>query len=406
METKLDRRDVLAAAPAAVLGSFGDASWQRIVQDYRISSDVLNLENGNWGVMAQPVQRAYADHIERINRAGSVYTRCRYWQDFSAMLNKASQVLGVDADEIALTRNATEALAALILQYDCLEPGDSVLYADLDYGAMQRAMEATAQRAGARTHILSIPEPATYTKLVDFYVSAMEAQPRTKLILLTHISHRTGLCLPVQEISRQARARGIDVIVDAAHSWGQIDMTIPALDADFVGLNCHKWIGAPLGVGILYIKRSRLKTIRAHSLATRDEASETRGRVHLGTFNYAAALTIGDALDYHMAVGPQRKADRLAALRRRWVDAVRGIERIKVLTPVEDRRLSGAITSIRIDGLSAQAVAKRLRDEHGIFTVKRSGITAGDAVRITPALYNTMADMDRCAAALSAIAKS
>lgn len=406
----MDRRTLLAGTIAATQASacaakIGDnRAWAEIADDYDVTQDVLNLENGNWGIMAQPVLKAYQTNVARINSENSYYTRRAFWQDFQPIHADIAAFLGVEPGELAITRNATEALQSLILNYDGLSEGDAVLYADLDYGSMQRAVESLARSKGAKPVKLSVPEPATYDGLIQLYENAMDANPTSKLLLLTHISHRTGLKMPVKDIIEQAKKRGVDVILDAAHSWGQVELNIANVGADFAGLNLHKWIGAPLGVGLMVVRKPRLSAIAPHPLSAASEASSIRGRVHTGTMNYAAMLTIADALAYHRSIGPARKAQRLADLRSRWVSQVAGHPNIDVLTPVEDPRLSAGITSVRLANVSADDLSAQLLSRFGIFTVTRGGITAGDAVRITPALYNSMEDMDRCAAALLTLA--
>jgi len=210
-----------------------------------------------------------------------------------------------------------------------------------------------------------------------------------------------------KEIAAMARARGADVVVDAAHSFGQVDLKMTDIGADFVGCNLHKWIGAPVGVGVMYIKAGRLADID-RMLA--DESSDPNGidsRVHSGTSNFATMVTVPAALDFHDAVGPAHKAARIRYLRDRWVNAVRGVPGIDVLTP-DDPDLVAGITSFRLHGRTSradnQALASELLDRHGLFTFWRTGLAKGDCVRATPALYNTPADVDRLALALKTIA--
>src|SRR4029077_18060833 len=155
----------------------------------------------------------------------------------------------------------TEALQLLIGGYNRVKPGDTVLYSDLDYDSMQYAMNALHARRGVDVVKFDVPEPATRQAVLDAYARALEANPKTKLLLLTHVSHRTGLIMPIAEIARMAKAKGIDVIVDAAHSWEQMDFKVGELEGDLAGFNLHKWIGAPIGVGFLYIKKDRLADI-------------------------------------------------------------------------------------------------------------------------------------------------
>ncbi len=380
-----------------------DAFWRQVAAQYDTTREVIHLENGNWGMMARPVLQAYRDNLARVNCDTSYYTRRGMAADWTAARDALAAELGVAGNEIAFTRNATEALKALILGYNALTPGDTVLYADHDYDSMQACMDSLAARRGASVHKIALPYPATRQALIDAYAAAMAETPRLKLILLTHLGHRTGLVLPVREIAGVARGRGIATIVDAAHSWCQIDMDIGALDCDFVGINCHKWLGAPLGVGAIYIRRGALSAIDRDPANPASASDTIQARIHTGTVDFAAPLTVPAALAFQHAIGRKRRADRLAALRNRWVDAARTLPGVEILTP-EDPTLHGGITSFRLEGRTSTAdnvaVASALLDRFGIFTVHRDGAPGGACVRVTPALFNTMADMDALVAAL------
>jgi selenocysteine lyase/cysteine desulfurase len=382
--------------------------WQRVAAYYRVPESVTNLEAGYWGVMAAPVLAEYTRQVERVNRESSFYARGAYAADLLAVRARVASVLGADVSEIALTRGATEALQCLIGGYNRLKPGDTVLYADLDYPGMQYAMKWLAERRGVRVARLVIPEPATRANVLGAYAAALAANPGVRLLLLTHLNNKTGLILPVAEITALARQRGADTIVDAAHSWGQIELTVADIGADFVGFNLHKWMGAPLGVGAMYIRKGRLDDVD-RMMADEDQPGDSvLSRVHSGTVNFAAVLAIPAALDFHAAIGPSNKAARVRYLRDRWVTAVRNVPGIQVLTP-DDREMVAAITSFRLQGrLSGdenQRIVDDLRTRHGLFTVRRTGLDRGDCVRVTPALSNGAADADRLASALTALAR-
>lgn len=403
-----------AAALAAVKPPAGspqnvardEAYWKRVAAQYRVNTSITNMEAGYFGMMSVPVMNAHMKHIERANRDSSYYVRREYPADMQKVRVRVAEFVGAKPTEIALTRGATEALQCLIGQYNKVGAGDTVMYADLDYQAMQYAMNALAQRTGATVATLDIPEPASRENILDAYTKALDANPRTKLLLLTHCNNKTGLLHPVKDIVALARPRGVDVVVDAAHSFGQLELTLADLDADFVGLNLHKWIGAPVGAGAMYIRADKLASInRAHGDET--PLASIDGRIHTGTTNFAIVMTIPDALDFQAAIGVPYKSARLRYLRDRWVSAVRNTRGIDILTP-DAPRLVGALTSFRMHGkldrASNQANAKTLLDEFGIFTTWRNGLAKGDCVRVTPALYNSAADADTLAAALNTMA--
>ena len=392
-----------AAAASSAFAADDDAYWRGIAAQYDVTHDVIQLENGNWGMMARSVLQAYRAHLERVNRDTSYYTRRGFGSDAMAARDALAADLGVPPDEIAFTRNATEALKTLILGYNRLKPGDAVLYADLDYDSMQACMESLAARRGVSVVRIAMPEPTTRQGLIDTYAAAFAANPRLRLVLLTHLSHRTGLVLPVREIAAMARAKGIDTIVDAAHSMGQLETTLADLDCDFVGINCHKWIGAPLGVGGIHIRKTALDRIDRDPANPATDRDTIVARIHTGTSDFASLLTVPTALAFQQVIGRERRAARLRALRDRWVSKVRGVPGIEVLTP-DDPQLHGAITSFRFAGITSVegniALAKRLLERHRIFTVHRDGVAKGACVRVTPALFSTMDQMDRLAEAL------
>jgi isopenicillin-N epimerase len=381
--------------------------WQGIASCYRISHGLTNLENGYWGVMPQPVLDAYKANIDRVNGEGVSYVRGAYVKELDAARARVAAALGADVDEVAFTRGATEAMQVLIGGYNRLQAGDAVMYSDLDYPGMQYAMEWLASRRGVRVARFPIPEPATKQGLLDAYATALDANPDARMMLVTHCSHKTGLIFPVTEIVALARARNVDVLVDAAHSWGQVELTVGSLGADFVGFTLQKWIAGPVGLGAVYIRKGRLSAIDP-MMGDEDHPSDSvLSRVHSGTINFAAPLTAPAALDFHEGIGPANKAARLRYLRARWVTAVRGLRGVQILTP-DDRELSGAITSFRLNGGTTtdqnQRVVETLRDRYGVLTAHRTGITRGDCVRVTPALHNSVADVDRLAAAIRDLA--
>ena len=201
-------------------------------------------------------------------------------------------------------------------------------------------------------------------------------------------------------------AAGADVIVDAAHSWGQVDVTAADIAAPFIGFNLHKWINAPLGVGCFYIRRDRLADIDPDFAEAGYAADDIRARIHTGTANFAAFMTVPQALAVHREIGAAAKEQRFRYLRHRWVEAARDLPQVEVLTP-DDLTMSAGLTSFRIRGrVSAEdnnAIVAALRDEHGVLTVRRSGIDKGQAIRVTPAPYTSEEDVDRFIAALRVV---
>jgi isopenicillin-N epimerase len=384
-----------------------EAHWARVRSQYDVTSEVTHLEHGNWGMMALPVLQAYETAISMVNRRNSYYSRREYGAESGVIMAQIAKTLGCAPDELALTRNATEALQALIGGYNKLRPGDSILMADLDYDSMQTAMAWLQARRGVSIVRIAIPEPATSQSILDAYTQAFDANPTLRMMLATHLSHRTGLVLPIKELCALAKARGIDVIVDAAHSWGQLNINVDSIGADFVGFNLHKWIGAPLGLGLAYIRKGRATDIDPFMGEEDDPPHQTAARVHTGTMSIAALLTVPTALAFHEAIGPANKEARLRYLRTLWAETVRENSNIEVLTP-SDPTMHGGITSFRLKGKVSiadnRALAKRLHDEFGIFTVARDGVAKGCCVRVTPNVFTSASEVAKLAKALKSIA--
>mgnify|MGYP000050057307 CR=1 FL=1 len=387
-------------------GADDENFWRIIRNQYEVTDDITNLEAGYWGIMSIPVTQAYISHTHYVNQNSSYYARRLYRDDYSKIVKRLANKLGVGEDEIVLTRNATEAMQSLINGYNKLEEGDTVIYADLDYGSMQSEMRYLKTHRKANVVTISIPEPASYQNVLDAYEKALNDNPKCKMILLTHVSNRTGLITPAKEIAAMAKARGVDVVLDAAHSFGQYDFDFADLGVDFAGFNLHKWIGVPLGVGMMYIKKDRVLDIDPLRGEASPDNNEVRTRVHSGTMNFAAVLSVPAALDFRENIGQKNIENRLRSLRNQWVDQVIDNDKVEILTP-QDPRMYAAITSFRIKGRTSieenRELMKTLTDKYGIFTVAISGISKGAGIRVSPSLYNSREDADKLAAAINDI---
>ncbi len=381
--------------------------WKKVSKNFHIDSSFINLENGYYGIMPNSVYENYLHNTQRLNQLNSYLLRSTFKNEVELVRDYLAQTLGVLKEEIALTRGGTEALQNLIVNYNKLEPRDQVLYANLDYYSCQYAFDWLQDRKKVELVKINIPEPAEKQAVLDVYSQAFEDYPRLKLILLTHLNNRTGLVLPVHEIVTMAKQRGIDTIVDAAHSWGQLNFNANELNAEFVGFSLHKWLNAPLGVGCLYIKKNRLEDIDPYLGDKAFASTDIRSRVHSGTLNAASLLTIPAALDFHLKLGPQVKEERLRYLRNYWVSKVSSIDAIQILTP-NNPEMHAGISSFRIRGRTSQIenenIVKYLFEKHGVFTTQRGGLQKGDCVRVTPALFTSTDDMDKFVKALTDVA--
>ncbi|MBD9609099.1 isopenicillin-N epimerase [Pseudomonas sp. PvR086] len=380
-----------------------EAFWQTFADRYAVEPGPLNLENGYFGRMSRTVVEEYQRNIELINRGNSVHVRQRFEQGESVKIRaQLAELIGAPAEAVAFTRNASDGLQSLIRNYNRLEPGDQVLLCDLEYDTVKSAMRWLARYRGVEVIEIEHRRPASFDSLLATYREAFTRYPRLKLMALTHVTHRTGLVMPVQAIAAAAREHGIDVILDGAHALGQIEFNLDELGIAFAGYNLHKWIGAPLTLGFIYIAPERLADIDPDMGEMHFPDTDIRARTPYSTPNIPALLTLPLVFEEHQAMGGSvAKGARLNYLRNRWVDAVRELPGIEVLTP-DDPRLYCGITSMRFTRhADQQAMVERLLNDYNLFTVARSGAACGPCIRITPGLTTMAADMDVLARALN-----
>lgn len=380
-----------------------EAFWRTFADRYAVEPGPVNLENGYFGRMSRTVVEEYQRNIELINRSNSVHVRQRFEQGESLEIRaQLAELVGVPADTVALTRNASDGLQSLIRNYNRLMPGDQVLMCDLEYDTVKGAMRWLARHRGVEVIEIEHSHPASFDSLLATYREAFERYPRLKLMALTHVTHRTGLVMPVQAIASAAKEHGIDVILDGAHALGQIQFNLDNLGIAFAGFNLHKWIGAPLTLGFIYIAPERLADIDPDMGEMHFPVTDIRARTPYSTPNIPALLTLPLVFEEHLAMGGSAaKGARLNYLRNRWVSAVRELPGIEVMTP-DDPRLYCGITSMRFTRhADQQAMVERLLKDYNLFTVVRSGAASGPCIRITPGLTTTGADMDLLARALT-----
>ncbi len=408
------RRTFIAAGAAlSTLPAVSDAS-RRLLSDaltdrYDVDRSLINLDAAYYGAMTRTVTARYRANGDWVNRENALFLRSALPgpgrdERLQPATDAVAGLIGARPDEVALCAGGTEALYALIANYRPLGQGDAAIMADIDYDEMQHAMRWLTRTRGARLVTLNLPEPHSTANLLAAYDRVLRETPRARLLLLTHLSNRNGVVLPVKEITAMARARGVDVILDAAQSVGQLSVDVHGLGVDFMGFSLHKWVAAPLGTGALYIRRDRLDAIEPWFGNAIRDPDDVRARAPTGTVDYAARLTVPDAVCEHRALGAA-KLVRLVSLRQRWTDAVRDVPGVEIVHPAEPDRVA-VIGAFRLPGQrtweQAQAAQRRFVEEHHILVVAKRGLASGPVLRVTPSLFNTDAEIDRFAAAVAA----
>jgi selenocysteine lyase/cysteine desulfurase len=377
-----------------------DQFWNQIRSQYMLKPDYINLENGFYNFIPQPTLEKYIQHIRDINYQGSYYMRTVQRDNKKRMAAKLAAVAGCSPEELIITRNTTESLDLIIAGQDW-KAGDEALMAIQDYGSMLDMFEQVSKRYGVVLNKVSIPNlPDSDEEIVSLYEKAIT--PKTKLLMIPHMVNITGHILPVRKICDMAHSKGVEVMVDGAHAFAHIQYKISELDCDYYGTSLHKWMSVPLGAGFLFVKKEKIaKTWPLIGDGTKD-LSDIRRLNHIGTHACATDLTIEDAIDFYNMIGAERKEKRLRYIQQYWTSRVKNVPKIIINTPTDDKRSCG-IANVGIAGMTPADLAKRLMDEHKIFTVAIDTANV-HGCRITPNVYTTVEELDAFVAALKKLA--
>ena len=377
-----------------------EAFWAAIRGKYRLTPEYINLENGYYSMQAEPVLEAFIGHVRSINVQASRYMRTRQPDDKLRVRTRLAKMAGVSPEELIVTRNTTESLDTVINGYDW-KPGDEAVMAEQDYGAMLDMFKLQARRHGIVNRIVSLPlDPQSDDEIVQLYANAIT--PRTRLLMVGHMVNITGHILPVRAIADMAHARGVDVMCDGAHAFAQLDFTIPTLGCDSYGASLHKWLGTPLGAGILYVRQDKIASLWPIYADLGMADTDIRKLNHTGTHPVHTDLGIDDAIDFHERIGAARKEARLRYLQRYWTDKVRGVPRIVLNTPNDPKR-SCAIANVGIEGMKPADLAKTLFEKYKVWTVAIDTANV-HGVRVTPQVFTTPKELDVFVRALRELA--
>ena len=364
--------------------------WKSIRKDYLLKKDYVNLENGYYCFIPQPTLNKYLEHVKRINFEGSYYMRNQLDLDKRKTAERLSNLVNCDKDELAITRNTTESLDLIISGFPW-KKNDEAIFAIQDYGSMQEMFKLTAKRRGIVNKIISVPnQPENDEEIVSLY--EQQITKKTKLIMVSHMINITGQILPVKKICEMAHSYNIDVLVDGAHCVGHIDVDIKDLNCDYYGSSLHKWLSAPLGTGLLFVKKekiSKIEPILAGHVHQRDNIMRLN---HIGTHPVHSDLAINDAIDYLESIGIERKQNRLRYIQRYWSDKLRFKNNIIINTPTEIQRSCG-IANIGMKNKTPDELSKILFNEYSIFTVAIDYANV-KGCRITPNIYTSEEELD------------
>jgi selenocysteine lyase/cysteine desulfurase len=380
--------------------------WGQIQQAFALDRTQINLNTGHHCSQPTVVLDAVKRYLDMENMLPVTYAGLM-GRNFETVRRGLAGEFGCDPDELAITRNASESLQIVQNGLD-LVAGDEVITTEQDYPRMLTTWDQRMRRDKIKVTRLQFPVPTTADVLYDLFEKAIT--PRTKVLHFCHITNLTGQLFPVQRISRLARARGITTIVDGAHAGAQFPFKLHELECDAYGVSLHKWLLAPFGTGILFVRRDQIKKFWPLQAAPATSDTDIHKYEEIGTAPVAPKAAIADALAFHQAIGAERKAARLYYLTMRWADRLRAQPRIRMYSSLKPGETWGLAT-VGIEGMEASKIASFLSDNYRIVV---AGLAQGalpgqqfawQGIRVTPNIYTTIHEVDTFAGAMEELVK-
>ena len=368
---------------------------------FACSPTIVNLNNG--GVSPSP--RATMDALDYYNRMCNEAPSFYMWrildQDREPLRQNLADLAGADAEEIALNRNTTEALNTIIFGLN-LKAGDEVVLSKYDYPNMIHAWKQREKREGIRIVWVDLDLPSEDAEaLTQAFVSKFT--DKTKIVHITHMINWCGQVLPARKIADAAHARGIEVVIDGAHSFALLDYKIPDLGGDYFGTSLHKWLCAPFGSGMMWIKKEKIPNVWALLSNDVPDGENIRKFESLGTRNFPSEMAIGYSLDLHNMIGGARKQQRLHYLKNYWMEQVRELPGVQIFTSLHPD-WGCAIGTVGIAGKKANEISEYLFRDWKIHTTNISWEKV-EGARITPNVYTTEQELDKLVKAITTLAK-
>jgi len=375
--------------------------WAAVQQAFSVTRGIVNLNNGGVSPSPRIVTEAFVRYTWQQEDA-TAYTMWQILEPQSETIRVGlAELFGCDPEEIAITRNASESLEILLMGLD-LKSGDEIVTTTQDYPRMLTTLRQRELREGLKLNLVKIPiAPKDINDLATPFERAIT--PKTKLILIAHEINITGQIMPVRRVCEMARKRGIETIVDGAHSFAQFDFKRDDLQCDYFGTSLHKWLYAPKGTGMLYVRREKIPKIWALMASEDKNKNDIRKFEEIGTHSAAMRLAIGEAILFHNAIGGKRKEARLRFLSRYWMNKLKDVPKIGFNTSFDDAQ-SCAIANVRIEGVSPSEIGDYLMAKHKIFStpIVHEEFTG---IRITPNVYTTLWELDRFCEVMEMIAR-
>ena len=376
--------------------------WYYIQQAFTVTPGMINLNNGGVSPAPRTVQDAMKRYYDLSNEAPSYYMWRVLDQGREPLRKNLAKHAGCSPEEIAINRNSSEGLETIIFGLQ-LKPGDEVVAARQDYPNMINAYKQRELREGIKMVWINLELPSEDEEyLVKQYVNAFT--PRTKVVHITHVINWNGQILPVAKIAREAHRRGIEVVVDGAHSFAHFKFTIPELECDYFAASLHKWLYAPIGSGLLYVKKERIPSLYPLFASGDPLKDDIRKFEHLGTRPFFIEQAIGKAVEFHEMIGIERKEKRLHYLKNYWMEKLKELPGIKFNTSFHPR-YGCAIGNFSVEGREPADADRFLLDKFKVHTVAINWENIR-GVRVTPNVYTTTNQLDVLVDGVRAFLKS
>jgi len=376
--------------------------WYYIQQAFTVSPAIINLNNGGVSPAPKSVQDAMKRYYDYCNEAPSYYMWRILDQGRETLRDNLAKLAGCSAEEIAINRNSSEGLETIIFGLS-LKAGDEVVVAKQDYPNVVNAWKQREIRDGIKINWVNLELPTEdESYLIKQYVTAFT--PRTKAVNVTHIINWNGQIIPVRKIADEAHKRGIDVLVDGAHSFAHFNFKIPELSADYFASSLHKWLYAPIGSGMLYVKKDKIKNLFPLFASDAPLKDDIRKFESLGTRPFFIEQAIGKALEFHEMIGSERKEKRLHYLKNYWMEKVKNIPKVKISTSLHPK-WGCAIGMVSIEGKKPSELDGYLFNNHKIHTTSIEWENI-KGVRVTPNVYTTTKNLDVLIDGIGSFAKA
>ncbi len=379
--------------------------WREIQNGFTLDRTLTNLNNGNTCPSPRVVHEACKRYMDMANMLPVQYNGM-IGRNIQTVRRRLAAEFGCDVDELALTRNASESLQIAQNGID-LRPGDEVLTTEQDYPRMLTTWDQRMRRDGIKVTRIQFPVPATQDDLYQRFEAAIT--PQTKVLHFCHITNLTGQLFPVQRLSRLARSKGIITIVDGAHALAHFPFAIRDLECDYYGVSLHKWLLAPIGNGLLYVRRENIPRTWPMQAAPDRQTNDISKFEAIGTHPQAIRASVAEALGFHQAIGAERKAARLRYLTLRWANAIKDHPRVRLHSSLEAGQTWG-VAMVGIDGIDPRALSQFMMDRYRIVVNAVTGGTPPNQVfeysglRVTPNVYTTLEEVDTFAEGMLEVA--